>query len=96
MQTLTRQLLSYQVRRKKNIDELIAYINSELGVDVSANTMSRVLRYRNLKKLLKGILTVEESVLQNKIIGDTQKLKGKKTIEITKSLNVFNDQGRVL
>ncbi|MGD9279881.1 MAG: HDIG domain-containing protein [Desulfobacterales bacterium] len=82
MQTLTRQLLSYQVRRKKNIDELIAYINSELGVDVSVNTMSRVLRYRNLKKLLKGILTVEESILQNKIVGDIQKLKGKKTVEI--------------
>jgi hypothetical protein len=44
--------------------------------------MSKVLRYRNLKKLLNGILTVEESILQNKILGDPQKLKGKKTIEI--------------
>ena len=82
MLTLTRELLSYQGRHKKNIDELVRYIDSELGVDVSANTMSRVLRYRNLKKLLNGILTVEDSVLQNKIIGDTQILKGKKTAEI--------------
>jgi putative nucleotidyltransferase with HDIG domain len=82
MRTLTKELLSYQGRHKKNIDELIRHIDSELGVDVSANTMSRVLGYRNLKKLLNGILTVEDSVLQNKIIGDTQILKGKKTVEI--------------
>ena len=82
MRALTRELLSYQGRRKNRIDELIGYINSELGVDVSPNTMTRVLRYRDLKKLLKGILTVEESILQNKILGDTQNLKGKKTIEI--------------
>ena len=82
MRILAKELLSYQGRRKNSIDELIAYINSELGVDVSPNTMARVLRYRNLKKLLNGILTVQESILQNKIIGDTQELKGKKTIEI--------------
>lgn len=82
MQTLAKELLSYQGRRKNDIDELIAYIDSEFGVTVSPNTMSKVLRYRNLKKLLKSILTVEESILQNKIFGDTQKLKGKKTIEI--------------
>ena len=82
MRELTRELLSYQGRRKNRIDELIVYIKSELGVDVSPDTMSRVLRYRDLKKLLKGILTVEESILQNKILGDTQHLRGKKTIEI--------------
>jgi hypothetical protein len=82
MLALTKQLLSYQKRNKNSVDELTAYINSELGVTVSPNTMSRVLRYRNLRKLLKGILTVEESILQNKIFGDAPKLKGKKTIEI--------------
>jgi hypothetical protein len=58
MRALTKELLSYQGRRKPRIDELIGYINSELGVAVSPDTMSRVLRYRNLKKLLKGIITV--------------------------------------
>jgi putative nucleotidyltransferase with HDIG domain len=82
MRALTRELLSYQGRRKNRIDELIAYINSELGVAVPPDTLSGVLRYRDLKKLLKGILTVEESILQNKILGDIQHIKGKKTIEI--------------
>ena len=44
MRALTKELLSYQGRRKNRIDELIGYINSELGVDVSSNTLSRVLR----------------------------------------------------
>ena len=85
MLALTRELLSYQGRRINRIDELIAYIDAELGVAVSPNTMTRVLRYRDLKKLLKGILTVEESILQNKIIDDPQHIKGKKTIEILDS-----------
>ena len=82
LRSLTNQLLSYQGRRKNRIDELIVYINSELGVVVSPETMSRVLGYRDLRKLLQGVLTIEESILQNKILGDTQNLKGKKTIEI--------------
>ena len=82
MQALTNELLSYRGRRKDGIEHLNLYINSELGIDVSAETISRVLSYRDLKKLLKGILTVEESILQNKILGDTPYLKGKRTIEI--------------
>ncbi len=82
MQALTRELLSYRGRRNDGIDDLSLYIRSELGMDVAPETISRVLSYRDLKKLMKGILTVEESILQNKILGDPQYLKGKKTIEI--------------
>ena len=82
MQALNRELLSYRVRRKSSIGDLRLYIYSEFGIDVSAETLSKVLWYRDLKKLLKGIFTVEESILQNKILGDTQYLNGKKTIEI--------------
>jgi len=82
MQALTGQLLSHQARRKNGIDELMVYINSELGVDISPIALSRILRYRDLKNLLKGILTIEESILQNKIPGDPQNIKGKKAIEI--------------
>jgi len=82
MQVLTKEILSYQARRKNRADELALLINSEFGVDISAKTMSAVLRYRDLRKLLKGILTIEESILQSKILDDPKRLKGKKTIEI--------------
>ena len=82
MQLLTNELLAYQARKKNRVDELVLMINSEFGVDVSAKTMSRVLKYPDLRKLLKGILTVEESILQNKILDDPKNLTGKNTIEI--------------
>ena len=82
MQVLTKELLTYQDRGKKRVDELVLLINSEFGVDIPAKTMSKVLQYRDLRKLLKGILTIEESILQNKIYDDAKRLKGKKTIEI--------------
>jgi putative nucleotidyltransferase with HDIG domain len=82
LQLLTKELLTYQDRGKNRVDELVLTINSEFGVDISAKTMSKVLRYRDLRKLLKGIFTVEETILQNKILDDPQNIKGKKAIEI--------------
>ena len=82
MRLLTKELLAYQARRKNRPDELALLVKSGFGVEISAKTMSRVLQYRDLRKLLKGILTIEESILQNKILADPKSLKGKKTIEI--------------
>jgi len=42
----------------------------------------RIIQYRDLKNLLQGILTIEESILQNNILRDPQGLMGKKSIEI--------------
>jgi putative nucleotidyltransferase with HDIG domain len=82
MEALTKEFLFYQARKKKRVDEFIAYIDSELGVTVSKEELNKVLWYRDLKKLLEGILTIEESILQNKILADPRHLKGKQTIEI--------------
>jgi len=82
MEALTKEFLSLQTQKKKRIDEFITNLHSELGVDVSKKSLARVLQYRDLKKLLQGILTIEETILQNKILPGPQHLKGKKTIEI--------------
>ena len=82
MEALTKEFLAFQAQKKKRIEDLITHIQSELGVEVSKETLAKVLRYRDLKNLLQGILTIEETVLQNKILPDSQHLKGKKIIEI--------------
>jgi putative nucleotidyltransferase with HDIG domain len=82
MKALTKEFLSYQARREKGIDGLISNINSELGVQVSKETLAKVLWYRDLKKLLEGILTIEETILEHKILPDTEHLKGKNAIEL--------------
>jgi putative nucleotidyltransferase with HDIG domain len=82
MEALTKEFLSVQIQKKRRIDDFITKIHSELDVDVSKESLKEVLRYRDLKNLLQGILTIEETILQNKILPDSQHLKGKKTIEI--------------
>ena len=82
MTALTKELLSYQAQKKKGIDELVSNIHSELGVEVSKETLTKVLWYRDLKKLLEGILTIEETILQYNILPGPEHLKGKKAIEI--------------
>ncbi|MGD9180282.1 MAG: HDIG domain-containing protein [Desulfobacterales bacterium] len=82
MEALIKEFLSFRVQKKKRIDDLIAIIQSELGVAVSRETLTKVLRYRDLKKLLEGILTIEETILQGKILPGPQHVKKKKTIEI--------------
>ena len=82
MAALTKELLSYQAQKKKGIDDLVTNIHSELGVEVSKETLTKVLWYRDLKKLLEGILTIEETILQYNILPGPKHLKGKKAIEI--------------
>ncbi len=82
MEALTKEFLAYQTQKKKRIEDFITHIQSDLGVEVSRETLAKVLRYRDLKNLLQGILTIEETVLQNKILPGSQNLKGKKIIEI--------------
>ena len=82
MTALTKELLSYQAQKKKGIDDLVTNIHSELGVEVSKETLTKVLWYRDLKKLLEGILTIEETILQYNILPGPEHLKGKKAVEI--------------
>ena len=82
MDALTKEFLAFQTQKKKRTADFITNIQSELGVEVSKESLARVLRYRDLKNLLQGILTIEESILQNKILPGSQHLKGKKIIEI--------------
>ena len=57
-------------------------MQKEFGVGLSRANITSIIKYRDLKNLLEGILTIQESILQNKILRDPQRLMGKKTIEI--------------
>ena len=78
MEALIKEFLSFRTQKKKRIDDFITKTQSELGVEVSRETLTKVLRYRDLKKLLYGILTIQETILQNKILPGPQHVKGKK------------------
>ncbi|MHC1744526.1 MAG: HDIG domain-containing metalloprotein [Syntrophobacteraceae bacterium] len=58
------------------------YLKKEYGVELSPEAAAQIIQYPNLKNLLEGILTIEESILEGKIVEDPEPLKGKKTAEV--------------
>ena len=73
---------TYQGKEETDIENLRFQVQKEFGVGLSRTDIGSIVKYRDLKNLLEGILTIEESILQNKILPDPQRLVGKKTIEI--------------
>jgi putative nucleotidyltransferase with HDIG domain len=72
----------YQAPMKKKADQLEKFLLQELNVRLPRAQIIRLLKYRDLKNLMEGIRTVQESILQKKIIENPSSLTGKKTIEI--------------
>lgn len=75
----------YKAVKGRGSENLVIYLEEQLGVNVSKQDVLRIIKYRDLKQLFEGILTIQESILQNKIIDNAQYLRGKKTIEIQNS-----------
>jgi putative nucleotidyltransferase with HDIG domain len=73
---------TFQAKKQKGVENLRNQLQEEFDVQLSPANIVNIVKYRDLKNLLEGVLTIEESVLQNKIIRDGQGLMDKKTIEI--------------
>jgi hypothetical protein len=73
---------SYQEKKQNGMEDMGNYLQKELGLQLTPANIISILKYRDLKNLLEGILTIEESILQTKILDDPQPLMGKKTIEV--------------
>jgi putative nucleotidyltransferase with HDIG domain len=78
----SRAFSSFKDKKEKEINNLRSQVQKEFGVGLSRANITSIIKYRDLKNLLEGILTIQESILQNKILRDPQRLMGKKTIEI--------------
>jgi hypothetical protein len=48
MEALIKEFLSFRAQKKKRIADFITKTHSELGVEVSRETLTKVLRYRDL------------------------------------------------
>jgi putative nucleotidyltransferase with HDIG domain len=80
--SLSNEFLVYKAVKGKGSENLAAYIQDNFGVRQSPREINRLLKYRDLNNLLKGILTVQETTLQNKILESALYIKDKKSIEI--------------
>jgi len=72
----------FQEKKQKGVENLRNQLQKEFEVQLSPANIIHIIKYRDLNNLLEGILTIEESILQNKIIRDPQGLMGKGTILI--------------
>ena len=82
MQDLIVKVSSLQPKEQTDGGAFAKYLRKEYGIEISQDAALHLLRYPNLKNLLEAILTIEESILQSKIVEDPQPLKGKKTAEV--------------
>lgn len=80
--TIMQTVSTFQEKKQKGVEDLKNQLQEEFDVRLSPANIINIVKYRDLKNLLEGILTIEESILQNKILRDPQGLMDRKTIEI--------------
>ena len=81
-EVFVRAISDFKEKRRKGVEDLRRRLQKELEVQLSVDNIIRILQYRDLNNLLEGILTIEESIMQNNILRDTRNLAGKKSIEV--------------
>jgi putative nucleotidyltransferase with HDIG domain len=82
MKALTERVFTLKDRKSSGEQDLLDYLHIEYALVVDPKVAAKLLLYQDLENLAAGILTIEESILQNKIVEDPEPLKGKMTIEI--------------
>ena len=82
MQDLIEKVSSLHAQDPSEGGAFVRYLKKEYGVELSLEATAQIIHYPNLKNLLEGILTIEESILEGKIVEDPEPLKGKKTAEV--------------
>ncbi|MDJ0784305.1 MAG: HDIG domain-containing protein [Desulfosarcinaceae bacterium] len=82
MAQLIMQVYNLQSMGKAGPKEFVTYVKGEFGVSLPLETARRMLRYGDLVKLLSGILTIEETLLQRRIVPDLEPLAGKRTLDV--------------
>jgi putative nucleotidyltransferase with HDIG domain len=82
MAQLIMQVYNLQSMGKAGPTEFAKYVKKEFDVTLPAATARRMLRYGDLVKLLSGILTIEETLLQRRIVPDFKPLAGKRTLDV--------------
>jgi putative nucleotidyltransferase with HDIG domain len=82
LKSVINEVSLYKAVKGRGAQKLENYLKEELSIQVSRQDVIRLMKYRDLKNLLEGILTIQESILQSKISENAKHLSAKKTIEL--------------
>jgi putative nucleotidyltransferase with HDIG domain len=72
----------FQKIKRQGVEDLRIQLQTQFKVPLSFADINRIVNYRELNNLLEGIRTIEESILQNKIVRDPRGLADKEAILI--------------
>jgi len=73
---------AFQKKEQRGVENLRNQLQAQFDVQLSPANIIHLVTYRDLNNLLEGILTIQESILQNKIVPNLQDLAGKQNILI--------------
>ncbi len=66
----------------KNREAVKNFLESYTDRDLKLSDIRRLLQYKDMEKLIEGILTIEESILHELIVDDREKPDGKQAVEV--------------
>ena len=72
----------YRAVKGRGAENLVNSLKVQFGISLTQQEVNRLIKYRDLNILLDGIITIQESTLQNKILESALYIKGKKNIEV--------------
>ena len=85
LKSLKSELALYKAVKGDGAANLAEFLKTQFGVKLPRSEVVRLIKYRDLGNLLDGIVTIQDSILQNNILETDLYLKGKKTIEVHNS-----------
>jgi putative nucleotidyltransferase with HDIG domain len=77
-----RAVTTLQEKERNRVEGLRTQLQKDFGIELSPTDIINIVKYRDFPNLLEGILSIEESILQNKILDDSQRLASHKSIKI--------------
>ena len=80
--SLKTELSLYKAVKGDGAANLAAFLKDQFGIHLSKPDVIRLIKYRDLDNLIDGIVTIQDSILQNNILETDLYLKGKKSIKI--------------
>ena len=65
LSSLKKEFSLYKAVKGSGAGNLVNYLGEQFGISLTPRDVNRLINYRDLNNLLKGIITIQESTLQN-------------------------------
>jgi putative nucleotidyltransferase with HDIG domain len=82
MKKFEAKVAALQIGKPSGMKVFAEYMKDAHGIDLPQETLSKLLRYRDLKNLISGVETIQASIMMERIVEDPKPFKGKKAVEV--------------